>query len=416
MKSKNSERLFLPISIIFLGFTIKCILLARLPSSFFFDVDTHKYLKLSNGFFENYFGQYHNVEAFDTTPGFPLFLFMLRSLTPKQIVFLQLVMLAITQYILFRILRQKFSHFFSLIGLSLFTVEISTNTHTLKLLSETLFLFLITSSIYFVSKVPKKLVHRSLPGLFIGMAIMVRPIGQFIFLAFLIAGILEFKSMKIYMPSICICLSIMTGWIVHNYIDYGVPQLSGIQSYNLLYYEGAGAKSFQSEVPLLEVQSHEISLEHATNLGNTNLARVVDYREKRGITLIFENVKGFTEMHIVGLFKILMGTSKSITSQLLTLFPLAKFTQIFFFTFSLFSSVILLLGTFYAISRLIPKPNVTQDFFLLLIVISFLLLVIVSSGSNAYSRFRVPLVPLEVIMLGYSFDLYWPKLKKLLKY
>ena len=401
---KIANRFLSPASIICLGFLSKCLVLFFLPTQNLFEKDSFRYLNLSRDFFENYFSQSASLAAFDTSPGYPFILYLLGNFTPKQIVLTQFLILAISQFLLFRILIKHFSYNYSVCGLFLFTLESSTNTSSFKILSESWLLFLLIFLLYVISKDSSSFLIKLLSGFALGMAILVKPIAQFIFCTLVIAALCNFNQIRRLLPATLACLAILVSWLSFNYAKYEVPQVSGIQSYNLLYYEGSGAKSFRSGSPLMEVQANEFDLEHEFSMVNTDVAKIVNYREEQGFSLIFQNFSGFLEMHVVGIFKILFGPGSATISQITGHFPFSNLSKIIFEIASLFSSSLQALGSAIALLFVFPRTFKERRFLLFLAAFSFVVLLIISSGANAYSRFRVPLVPFEIILLGYTYE------------
>jgi len=403
-KWRISKGLLIPASIICFGFLSKCLVLYSLPTKNLFERDSFRYLNLSRDFFGIYFSQSGDPLAFDISPGFPFFLYLLGSFTPKQIVITQFLVLSISQFLLFRILAKHFSYSYAVFGLLLFTFESSINTSSFKILSESLLLLLLTLSIYVISADSISFSYKILSGVALGLAILVKPIAQFIFFVIVIALLYNFKKVKRLLPTLLTCLAIMLGWISFNNAKYDIPQISGIQSYNLLYYEGAGAKSYESGSTLLDVQTNEFALEQEFSEINTKISEIVDYRVRRGVVLISNNFGGFLEMHFTGILKILFGPGSATISQIAGHFPLQHITQIMVISFSLFSSTLLALGSVIALLYVFPRSHKEKGLLLFLATFSFAALLLISSGANAYSRFRVPLVPFEIILLGYTYE------------
>lgn len=409
------RQLLIPAFLVFCSLICKLLVLNKLPENYLFELDSFRYLELSKDFYSNYFSINSSPSAFETSPGFPFYLFLVGNLTPKNIITSQLLLLSIIQFLFYKTLYARFSFSSSITGLLVLIFESSININSFKILSETLILLLIALTLFFISKKSTSLHGQLVIGLILGCAILVKPIAQFIFLALVITLLLMKIYFRQFFLTVIICSSIFLGWSTYNLIKFNVPQISGIQSYNLLYYEGAGAKSFQFNSPLLIIQEQEMALEKEIERQDDNLADLVEYRQQRGRSLIFSNIKGFVEMHVSGVVKILLGPSNATTRQFLGELPFSRVTIIISFLFSVTTSLLMVIGSGFTMFWLSPKAILKRDFFLLFISISFVLLLAVSSGANAYSRFRVPLVPFQIYLLCYALEANLIKLPVILK-
>ena len=198
-------------------------------------------------------------------------------------------------------------------------------------------------------------------------------------------------------------------WIMRNQVVFGVPQLSGIQSLNLLQYEGAGAFAKQNDVTLKEAQAEESNLEINQIGEGASIQTVVEYRVDRGIKLIIENPVGFFKLHLEGAVKILLGPGsaniRKLTSHFLSSEVLTNLVQVLIVLMRLVISSLAFIFIFLAIKKRVFIPIQFYS------IVSWILILISSGGANAYSRFRVPLIPLEIIFicigLWHSFQQDW---------
>ena len=123
----------------------------------------------------------------------------------------------------------------------------------------------------------------------------------------------------------------------------------------------------------------------------------MDYRVNRGIELIITNPVGFIELHFEGAGKILVGPgsaniskltahlgfSEVLTDGLKALIVMLRFIII----------ALVCTSTYFAFRRKLLIPIQFYS------IVSWVLILISSGGANAYSRFRVPLIPLEILII-----------------
>jgi hypothetical protein len=168
---------------------------------------------------------------------------------------------------------------------------------------------------------------------------------------------------------------------------------------NLLYYEGAYLESLANGMDLAEVQVTLSIEEKQLDVKGSSIHGVIDFRTERGAELIRENIIYAPYARAIGLIKLLFGTGATSIRNWLSAFPQEV-------VFSIIGAGIVFLitvniATFIGVFSIISTKNRT---FVPLFLLFFVALVL-SSGANAYSRFRVPLVPMIAIFvaLGISY-------------
>jgi len=394
----------LAIALILSSIILKSILLYFISAKeTFLENDSTRYLNLASNFFLNYVspGNSPNPDSFYVTPGYPLFLSLFSGLGIRQIVFMQFCILGATQLLCYRILKNLFRQPIALLGLAMFLLESSTNVESFHILTETLFGLLFLCFLYFFSKSKNSKINAIFAAVFLGSSLLVRPVAQILIVALVITFLIAKEKKEI---AICVFLSvaIFSGWLLRNEKVFGIPQLSGIQSLNLLYYEGAGASSISKSQTLEEAQNIEGAREVSVLGKSPTLIDVVNYRSERGITLIKDNFLGFVELHARGSFKILLGPGAATIDEIMSHIPLGPYLGKILKSLSVALSFTLAFLSLFSIFRLIRYKQNTQNYFQIFAAVSFLLLLVSSGGANAYSRFRVPLVPLEIILSVYS--------------
>ena len=389
--------------------SIKTLWLLSIPStSILMENDSVRYLRISEGFWSVFFHSNPNADSFYITPGYPLFLSFFPSENIKLMIFFQLLLLGASQIILFKLIITHTSTRVAYIGLTLFILESSTGLESFNLLTETLFNFIFVLFLFLFGdgKNKKHVLYTS--GIVLGIALIVRPVGQILLIPLIL--MIAFRSWRRQVITVLlIAVVVSSTWIMRNQVVFGVPQLSGIQSLNLLQYEGAGAFAKQNDVTLKEAQAEESNLEINQIGEGASIQTVVEYRVDRGIKLIIENPVGFFKLHLEGAVKILLGPGsaniRKLTSHFLSSEVLTNLVQVLIVLMRLVISSLAFIFIFLAIKKRVFIPIQFYS------IVSWILILISSGGANAYSRFRVPLIPLEIIFicigLWHSFQQDW---------
>lgn len=394
------------LNIVFVAVFVKTIWLLSIPSKWtLMENDSVRYLRLSNDFWSAFFGDNTLVstDSFYITPGYPFFLSLFNPQNYKLIIFFQFLFLAATQLLLYKLMLKYTSQKIANLGLLIYVVESSSNLESFNLLTETLFSFFFVLFLYLLCNANRTNHISLMAGIALGIAILIRPVGQVLLIPLILLLLLRNFRTKI-MLLLVVTVAISSTWIVRNEIVYDVPQLSGIQSLNLLQYEGAGALAKENSQPLGEAQLAESKREISIVGLSATVNEIVSYRTTRGSKLIFENPKGFLLLHLEGAAKILFGPGAANLSKLTKHLGigenLTQVLQVILVSIRILITSTVLIFIFLAIKR---RPLVPVEIYA---IAAWFLVIISSGGANAYSRFRVPLIPLEIIIvcLGLSFS------------
>lgn len=394
----NKANMHLPaLALVALSILIKTILLFSIPNqSTLMENDSVRYLGISEKFGSVFFGSKTNPDSFFITPGYPLFLSVFTPENLKLIVFCQFLLLGISQHILFKLIITHTSTKIAYFGLILFLLESSSSLESFNLLTETLFNFVFVLFLYLFgnSMSSNRVLFTS--GLVLGLALIVRPVGQILLIPLLL--MVAFKTWRRQAAiALLIAVAISSTWIIRNQVVFSVPQLSGIQSLNLLQFEGAGAFAKENRISLEDAQASESRLEISKVGEGASIQTVVAYRVDRGIDLIISNPTGFIKLHLEGTAKILFGPGSANISKLTAHLGFSEaLTNVFKVMIVLMRLLITALVSFCIFLALKRRVFIPIQFYS---IVSWILILVSSGGANAYSRFRVPLIPLEIIII-----------------
>lgn len=387
------------ISCILLSLITKVYILTRLPKQILLENDSTRYLELSTNLSSNFFGEglRENGDSFYVTIGYPAFLRLLNFASLKEIVTVQFFLLAAAQFLLYLMLSKRFSKKIAIIGLLLYIAESSSFVESMHVLSETVFTLFFVGFLYLFSKPKGSSVIWVWTGTMLGIAILMRPVGQVVLVALLLLLLTSANRKKLLVVFLA-AVMIPAGWIARNQIVFDVPQLSGIQNLNLLYYEASGALALESSKPLSVVQAHEGSRERSLLGESPQIGDLVEYRQERALHIIGSNLLGLIELHAIGVVKILFGPASSSMREIVSTFSSSNYIFTAIQGLSLALNALLAMLTVGALTWIFTQKGRRKDEILLLCAMTFTLLLISSSGANAYSRFRVPLVPIEILL------------------
>ena len=266
-------------------------------------------------------------------------------------------------------------------------------------MTETLFNFVFVLFLYLLDIGTSKNLYLYASGLILGLALIVRPVGQILLIPLILMVVFRTWRKQITVV-LLIAIAVSSTWIIRNQIVFSVPQLSGIQSLNLLQFEGAGAFSKGNNVSLKEAQATETALQTNKIGESASIQQVVEYRVDRGIDLIIGNPIGFIELHLEGAVKILVGPGSANISKFTAHFGLSETVtdvlKALIVMFRLMMITLVCITAYFSLKRRVLIPIQFYS------MVSWLLILISSGGANAYSRFRVPLIPLEIIIICFG--------------
>jgi hypothetical protein len=399
---------------ILLALLLKLFILIQISGKYDFkSPDSQGYLLLSKNLTGSYLdgkNLYSNLSLF-RTPGYPFFLNIF-SASLFKVILAQILLSIATSVILVLIVKKlsgsnskKISFFVFIIS----QLETSLFVYSYKVLTEMLFAFLITLFIYLLLLLKNVKNMLYVPSIFVILVflILVRPIGIVFVIVFAIL-IFVTPNRSVYIVLFFISLLIIGTYSFHNFSRSGIFTMSTVQNHNLLMYEGVGAKSISLRSALSVTQSNESNL-RSYKLGENPTVYAIDkYNFNRGLELILENKSSFIKLHLVGVAKILFGPNKFELNELFgAISPNFEsgFLKYLVFIFSLLTTLFIsFLG--FASAGFFIRCKETR--FLSVFLFVYL---IVTSGANAYGRFRAPIAPILIIFTSLFINEIYKKSK-----
>ncbi|HEX5316727.1 MAG TPA: hypothetical protein VFX22_08755, partial [Candidatus Kapabacteria bacterium] len=292
-----------------------------------------------------------------------------------------------------------------------------------SLLSETLFTSLVTAAILLQLEavlrcgVDLKIAMKILiAALLIGLAILVRPIGEVLIVitplpVIFLRRVATAKRIALGLLAVSIPLMVVAGWSYRNWEQRGAWTISTIASINTYYYRAAGVLAYEDGRSFEQVQSdlqqssgdsvERLSPAMAEELGRRG--RAILRRDPGAFAII--TLRGFLRaafwvdrsgIRALFGFAVPRDESKSITSAkisavlsnpFLTLLLLVEF-GIIAFTWT---------GVGLALWQLIISQN-RNSALIIIPLFAALLLLAASAGPESYDRFRVPAMPMLALI------------------
>ena len=389
--------------------------------NFFFTPDTSRYVDAAKEICET--GQFNDSQKAPEiirTPGTSLFLLpaVCFDISLKSyILFLNSLMLLLTAFFTFKIIKLVNINTSSLFVFLIFLIDPTLSRYQYHILSEIIFLFWFTLAIYFLVNGLKNI---NFFYFFFGFVILtfgtfIKPIilylPYYLFICFILLYFFNssFKSKFNYLLflasilGLIIHFSLTQLWTFRNYKVSGIKEFTYIKTINSYYYMTAGIIAKSQKKNFLEVQKQ--FLIKTENFSENELKNFSSNEFKKAI------LQYPLEAILVGLEGAFMTLFSPGTGQYPSMFKISKNNyEISKFIFNFLGLFWICVMSFLAIFGAI-KMN--KNIFFIFLVLIFLYLIIVSSGPMSYSRFRIPFIPIIVVFIICGFENLLKKIKNL---
>lgn len=401
-------KIYLVISVFVLG--LKIFWLTRVLKFFDFEnPDSEGYLSLASNLHGAYFNQ--NMEFNELTllrtPGYPLFLAVLNS-NKILVIATQLILHIVITFLTLFISKLTLGISNSKTGILAFLIvqiEISMLVYSYLILTEILFTCVLMVLLYLILKTMKnEKFSISSIGFFtllLFLLLMIRPIGIAISAIFMILIVLV-QNKKVFIYLFTIVLGLSLSYSTYNLITKHVFTMSTSQNFYLFIYQGVASKSLTIGENLESVSDAEVALRDSLLGDGATYSQIDSYNRNRALNLITENKVSFLKLNASGIFKLLYSPNRTELIKLLSDGNRIKFSEnisnLIIFLAASITFVISTLGIIGAI-----KHFRKSDYHRVLAVTLFIF-IILSSGANAYARFRVPIAP--ILSLYCALELY----------
>ena len=377
------------------------------------------------------------------TPGYPLFLAAVLRFVGERyhfIIFLQIGLSVLTLWLTFQIARRLWrAATIALSAAGALALDLASGLSSQEILTETIFTCVLTAAVLIglqIMAAARPQLHLlALLSVGVAFAALVRPIAYYLIwglLAFYIAfwrirsgcswRMIARAGLALLLP----CGLMLGGWQYYNYLRIGSPIFSGIAARNLLFYRGADILAQRDSVSFETAQQQllaQFDPVRPAGLPRHDLAHVHRQWQQVGLRLVRQHPYLALKSQSRGAMQMLLGPGRESLAHHLrgvtARWPVSARLQ----TLLLFSAV-LVLGCCYVSGALalwtLWRPQAPPDWWahgLLWLVILYL--VGLSAGPEAYSRFRVPVMPLLAVYAGaggyqicWRCKVWWTKLSR----
>lgn len=371
------------------------------------------------------------------SPGFPFLIATVYSMwghRPEFVSFVLILLSMATICIVYRMAVKLFGGLTALLAVLLLALDLTSFAYSMMFLTETLFTLLITvtalTGVHFLES-HGKIRWVELTGLLLALATFVRPISYYfiIILAVLLVIWLLFhrRSYRIVLVQMLGLLLpfilLVGGWQIRNFVYLKSLQFSSISGANMYYYRAAAVIALRDNISLSDARQKLANqfLDYQTShpeTKNWTEGQISGYLAHQGINIVMHHpillirtqVYGIIPMMLSGgegkllhLLDVPLGiTRDSDIFNALSHFEFSILSRRFisgfalsFFLVTLFYLTLLYFGILAWSWRTFTDHQIRAvDIFLWGFVLYF---IVISAGPEAYSRFRIPIMPILVI-------------------
>ena len=365
------------------------------------------------------------------TPGYPAFIaatYMIFGRSRFPVILLQICLSTATLGITYTIARRLWNSRTALIAVVLLALDVATFHSSQKLLTDTLFAFLIAVAVaagvrLLLSDSPRKWSALLLGGA-LALATLVRPIGYYLVFPVLIGLLVYATAARWNWKRVAVVLILTAGpslvlvggWQFRNYRATGSFEFSHMRGHNLLWYRGAGIVAQRDHIALDEARQRiEDSL---PDMEGWTTAEQCDRYAREGMSLIRRHPLLLVRMQVRECADLLLAPAQVLLVRYLTGIELkaspvgdalrlppgqyvnkwvvARPALFLAFVYEMVYLAVLYVGALYALWRVVrrERAHLVTHLFVWGVTLYFIIL---SSGPEAHSRFRVPFMPLLVV-------------------
>ena len=373
------------------------------------------------------------------TPGYPLFMafiYYLFGVKPWVVILFQILLSTLTVIMVFDLGKRLVSPSVGFIASIFLLLDPVSFYYSEVLLTETLFTFLITLTIwsssflflYKNSNQKPRLIWAIVAGISLAFATLTRPISYYLIFFVLLFFIIWLKkrafgirfSILIFMAIMLPSLIFVGGWQFRNFKISGSYELSNIKGYNILFYTGAYIIAQRDGIPFVKAQ-RDLKKIYGVKSGLTEPETFKKW-EKIGIKIIKNNPFIYFKSFIKGV----IGFFKPGTRELIDFFFPSYFKDVSILKdFKRLTFKNFLKKYFGLRDRFLFFSLLIESFYLFLLYLLFLIGVVVSLNKRnflavhlfilglflyfviisamaliCYCRFRMPVVPIIALYAG----------------
>lgn len=377
----------------------------------YYAVDTPTYLVPADNLLQKHeFVNEHNRPELFRTPGYPLLLaiFRINPLKVEYLILLQHALCVLTVVGLAGVaLRITGSRLIALASASVLSLDLATLVVANVLMTEAVFtvvIALISWILYRATKERAGIVARiTAAGLLGGCGVLIRPVALLYFVPVSIYLGLTLKR-RAFRPIFVFTASFLLfplAWSARNYFESGYFGISTITAHDVLAYKAAGVLAvrqpgdyltnvLKAQAALLKQACDGMERTYGSDCSQLPEIQQAKYTARMGKDIILGDIGGYLQSALVGFGYIIFGGGAEALSRIGRLSPYVAKRIVLFLTIP--EASLAAIGCWFWFRR-----ERTLCYLLVLTVAYFLL---ISAGGEAYSRFRVPVMPMYALLVG----------------
>jgi hypothetical protein len=344
------------------------------------------------------------------TPGYPLILALFR-IAPLKVEYLVLAQHLLCAFLSLGVAAFALKTTGSRIAALTVALALSLDLATIRianlLLTEVLFTVLVSltcwSAYLAISRPQAAMLRCVLTGILGGSAVLVRPVGVLYFVPLSICLWIGLQRSRSQLISLFVATFLMLPllWTARNFSETGYLGISAIGTEDLLYYRAAGALAVRQpggylanaakiNLALIQQTCPELENRYHRGCSEITVTEQAAYASRKGIDIIRNHPFSYLCSMLISLLYVIFGGGAEALSVVTGFSPRMADLCILFLTIpELFLACI---GCWYWYRR-------NQSlFYLLVFTIAYFLLI--SAGAEAYSRFKVPVMPMYALLIG----------------
>ncbi len=339
------------------------------------------------------------VETF-RTPGYPLFLLLFNSF--KAVVVVQHLMNVALAIAIYLFTRQRFSRGLAIAAGVILALDTPTIHYANKVLTETFFTLGLFALIWLALREARAPLAVIAMGLLAGALVLVRP-AAILYFAVVAIVFMRRKGIAVFVVA---SLLLPLGWAARNKLRTGVFAISDVAGVNMLLHRAAPSLAIFDDYEFfaaLQDRQSELSADadteiektlHIASAGDLNPAQHAMWFGRIGRRIALHHPFGLTMVLIRGVCVNLFDSDAE-AMTVVSRVP-ESLLQIALDVWTHAIALLALLGI-----GIVWKRDRTLAIFFALTVAYF---VVISAGSEAESRFRVPIVPVMAITAAFGAD------------
>lgn len=335
------------------------------------------------------------------TPVYPLYLAATRDVTGSSIVgpmLLQVLVAVGVVYITYRLGLSLFGRSAALWAALFLAIDPLSIIYSSLVLTDMLFTYFLAWSVLLLWRpTDNRWTCGLASGLLLGVATLTRPVSLYLSIVLAIGYlILERKDLRraaVVAVSFIVGFGLVAGgWVIRNDVLGGVPTISTIEGHNLLYFRAVGALEEGQNLTPPQAYSYVSAQVRAELPPQPSLGQIDRAEESIARTIILNNPIGYAKEVISGGGRLAFGTG---SAELVpaTAGHATDVVGAYGDLYLLVLYVLVVVGLWAA-----WREHRLRNCLLPLVVICYL--AIVSSGLDAYSRFRLPIMPFLALLAG----------------